>query len=544
MEDKFSEIFKSRGINYYTYDLPLQDILTFFCIKKSSELKDLGLYVSEELIEIMDYVDHKGKPELLTWNIDGKRIDYVKISPEHRRALKTLQNFGTIEKSVSGKETWMYHFISGYLISDSGIFCTLTLTAQTAYALKKYYHGNEKFLQNYLDRANPWYGATFYTEIQGGSDLGSNKTVATKIDGEWTLTGPDKYFASNAGIADGAIVTAKVGDGGVKSIGTFFVPYVKKNGDLNFLIRRLKNKLGTVAVPSGEVEFNNSEAYLLGEEKNGIYYAMEILSISRVDDALAAVGIARKAFWEAFLFTLRREAFGKKLIEHPLMRRDVLTIEAKLEASLAISLYSANLFSQVTEEVPPYDQKYHYARFITHIAKNMAAWTSTAVTQYSMEMLGGIGFLEEFPVAKFHRDALVTSIWEGTSNIQALEMLEAILKKKTSLTFFEDLHKRAQNIMESELKDRINQHINDVKEYFDVFLKGTELEGNSKELLRIFGEILSLTLLAEIGSIQSNDRMIQVAEIYEFITYKPNQISPDRMFNDIKTVKWMLEGGH
>jgi acyl-CoA dehydrogenase len=439
MIDRFNEIFRSKGINYLSEDLPLSEFLKFLNFHADNDLEILGEYVSSELIEIMDYVDHNGKPELIMWNLDGKRTDYVRLSPEHRNALKKLQNLGVVIKSAAGEQSWMYHFVSGYLISDSGIFCSLTLTAQTAYALRKYFNGDESFINHYLDKKDPWYGATFYSETQGGSDLGANKTKAMETENGWVINGSDKYFASNAGIADGAIVTAMTGDKGIRSLETFFVPAIRKTGDLNYNIRRLKNKMGTIAVPSGEVEFTNSEAYLIGEKGKGIYYAMEILTISRIDDALAAVGIARKALWEAYLHTEKRSAFGKKLIEHPLMMKDIISLEAELEASLVISLYAAQLFSDVTDIKPPYNDKYNYARFITHIAKNMAAWSSDHITQYSMEIFGGIGFFEEFPMPKFHRDALVTSIWEGTSNIQALDMIETILKKGVASMFFNDL---------------------------------------------------------------------------------------------------------
>ena len=119
MKDKFNEIFRSKGINYLSEDVPLSEFLKFFDFHGDDDLLDLGEYVSSELIEIMDFVDHHGKPELIMWNLDGKRIDYVRLSPEHRRALKKLQDFGVVTKSVSGKQPWMYHFVSGYLISDS-----------------------------------------------------------------------------------------------------------------------------------------------------------------------------------------------------------------------------------------------------------------------------------------------------------------------------------------------------------------------------------------------------------------------------------------
>ena len=227
MRNQFSEIFLSKGVNYFKGDMPLQNALQFLGFKSDNEINDLGLFISEKVIESADIIDHSAKPKLQTWSILGKRIDYVRISPDHENILKKLLELGSVSKSASGKFSWLYHFVSGYLISDSGLFCTLTLTAQTAYALSKY--GNEdlrkKYFSRYIDRVEPWLGATFYSETQGGSDLGNNNTTAILKDNKWAINGSDKYFASNAGLADGSLVTAKIKDGyGVKNIALFFVP--------------------------------------------------------------------------------------------------------------------------------------------------------------------------------------------------------------------------------------------------------------------------------------------------------------------------------
>lgn len=563
MYDQFGKIFRSKGLNYMSNDEPLNRMINFYEREivshrngntspfSSSDIQDLnkmGEYVSNELIEIMDHVDHKGKPELIMWGLDGTRIDYVRLSPEHRIALQKLQEMGSVSKSVSGKSSWLYHFISGYLISDPGIFCTLTLTAQTAYGVSKYLKNKPEILQNFLNTTNPWYGATFYSEIQGGSDLAATRTMAEQSEGKWVLNGQDKYFASNAGIADGAIVTAKIGEGGIRSLGTFFVPYVRENGEHNFLIRRLKNKLGTVAVPSGEIELNHSEAYLLGMEKFGIYYAMEILTISRVDDALAALGIARKAFWEAFIHTEKRQAFGKYLQDLPLMRRDLLTMESQIEAALAVSMYSAVLFSSVTDVVPPYNEDYHYARFLTHLAKNGAAWTADSTTSYSMEIFGGIGFFEEFPVAKFHRDALVTSIWEGTSNIQSLDMLETIATKNVLPRFMADMKERLDRIAKGTFRDGVEKQLNKIEAYARAVMLHGDPQLSSKQLLKRLVDLAGVILLGEMGTVNNDTNMIRMANIYYFTVFgqfldEDEQVKlENELFSDLTPLKWMSRG--
>ncbi|MGP6240478.1 acyl-CoA dehydrogenase family protein [Cuniculiplasma sp. SKW4] len=540
MRDQFSKIFRGKGINYFSDDLPLISFLNYLGIKEKKGLKELGEFVSSELIEIMDFVDHKGKPELITWDLDGKRIDYVRLSPEHRRALNKLQELGVVKKSASGGDDWLYHYISGYVISDSGIFCTLTLTAQTAYGLRKY--GDDprlkEFLSKYLDEKEPWYGATYYSETQGGSDLGANNTLAVEEDDKWYLTGTDKYFASDAGIADGAIVTAKYKEGGVRSLALFFVPAFNSKGELNYSIRRLKNKMGTIAVPSGEVEMNKSEAYLIGEKEKGIYYAMEILTVSRIDDALAAVGIARKAIWEAYLHAERRSAFGKKIIEHPLMIRDLTTMEVKLEGAVLLSLYAAKLFNDVYQSKPPYDDNYNYARFISHIAKNMAAWTSDEITQYSMEIFGGIGFFEEFPIAKFHRDALVTSIWEGTSNIQSLDMLEAIIKKNAATLFFEKMDAIIKNIKTNIAIENLKVAYERTKKYLDEAIKSGYAECHSKEILRKLGEFCEISLMYDLYEKSGKERDLHVANLLFAEIYRRDEVVETSLFK-MDIVDWM-----
>ena len=180
MKNLFGEIFLSLGTDYLRDDLPLNVFMRYFGISYGEEMSELGIYVSKDLMEILDSVDHFFHPHLVTTNVRGKRIDYVRISREHREALSNLQKFGTV-RTIATTNSLMQHFLSSYVVSDSGIFCTITLTAQTLFALMKYGKDLERFTERYLDTIDPWYGGTFYTEVKGGSDLGSNETRAKKI---------------------------------------------------------------------------------------------------------------------------------------------------------------------------------------------------------------------------------------------------------------------------------------------------------------------------------------------------------------------------
>jgi len=541
MKMDFASIFLSKGLNYFSDDVPLNAILKYLKISQDKNLIDLGRFVSDELIEVSAIVDHYAKPVLQTWSITDERLDSIWLSPEHSRMLSKMQKLGVVRSAVEPGGT-IKHFLSGYIISDPGFYCTLTLTAQTAYALHKYGDSGTRgeFLPRYLDPDDPWYGATYYTEIQGGSDLGANRASASFVNGRWIIDSNDKYFASNAGLADGSIVTARPAgsESGTRGLAVFFVPARNSKGELNYYVRRLKDKLGTISVPTGEVEMIGSEAYLLGETKYGIYYAMEILMISRIDDAISAAGIARKALWESYLYACSRMAFGRKIIDHPLLLRDFLEMEADLEASLVLSLLAADLFSKASSQKPPYDEIYHKARVLSHIAKNNASWVSDAVTRYCMEIFGGKGFLKEFPIEKFHRDSIVTSIWEGTSNIQALDLMELLQKKKIHLALKEELLELIESLSDRSWKIKVVEAVLLKFESVERWLSSKSPEIHAKDILNALANSISLAHLFRLSDLDLSGRFSQVASIYYYTHFMVND-EADVEFAKSTAIDWM-----
>jgi acyl-CoA dehydrogenase len=541
MKMDFASIFLSKGLNYFSDDVPLNAILKYLKISQDKNLIDLGRFVSDELIEVSAIVDHYAKPVLQTWSITDERLDSIWLSPEHSRMLSKMQKLGVVRSAVEPGGT-IKHFLSGYIISDPGFYCTLTLTAQTAYALHKYGDSGTRgeFLPRYLDPDDPWYGATYYTEIQGGSDLGANRASASFVNGRWIIDSNDKYFASNAGLADGSIVTARPAgsESGTRGLAVFFVPARNSKGELNYYVRRLKDKLGTISVPTGEVEMIGSEAYLLGERKYGIYYAMEILMISRIDDAISAAGIARKALWESYLYACSRMAFGRKIIDHPLLLRDFLEMEADLEASLVLSLLAADLFSKASSQKPPYDEIYHKARVLSHIAKNNASWVSDAVTRYCMEIFGGKGFLKEFPIEKFHRDSIVTSIWEGTSNIQALDLMELLQKKKIHLALKEELLELIESLSDRSWKIKVVEAVLLKFESVERWLSSKSPEIHAKDILNALANSISLAHLFRLSDLDLSGRFSQVASIYYYTHFMVND-EADVEFAKSTAIDWM-----
>ena len=512
----YGQLSNSYGRNHFEIDKPFQLILRYF--GSTPQLHDLGAFAGKELYEVADYVDKVAKPRLVAWSINGERVDGVWLDSAERSALERLfKEFGVDRHPYRGG-TWFDHYASIYLISDPGIACILTVTNQTAYALYKY--GDEKqkeLVGGLIGESGPVrYGATWFTELQGGSDLGANLVRARREGGRWRIDGDTKYFASDAGLADYALVTARPEGAppGAKGLGLFLMPRYDSGGGRNFDVRRLKDKSATASVPTGEVEFHGSEAEPVGELRDGIYYTMENLMVSRLANSFGALGIARKGFLEAYYYAQKRNAFGRPLIEHPLVQRDLLEMEVYIEGALALGLKAVDQFEKSWKDTPPYTGAYHYARFLTHVAKNVTADMASHVTKGSMGLLGGLGFLNEYPIERLHREALITPIWEGPSNIQALDMLEAMIKKKAHLTLLDDMKNLRRSMVdgketaESALKSmegvlaRLSSLGVEAAQYY------------AKDALNSLGHSMATMLLLAVGNSLGIQRFVSVAELY------------------------------
>jgi acyl-CoA dehydrogenase len=532
-----SFVSSAYGKNNFTLDSSLLSILEYYGI--DDNFRSLGKYAGKELYQLTDYVDKIAHPKLIMWDIDGRRVDKVWLDPLEIECLETLIRKFRVNMLPYEKKGWLKHYTSIYLIADPGIACIITVTNQTAFAVYKY--GDKrlrKSFDNLVGRRMPLkYGATWFTEVQGGSDLGSNRTMAKKEGGFWRLNG-EKYFASNAGIADYALVTARPESApkGVRGLGLFFVPRYNSREELNFFITRLKEKSATIAVPTGEVQLNDTEAYSVGEVEKGIYYTMENLMVSRLANSFGAAGIARKAFFEAFFYSKKREAFGKKLIEHPLIIRDLIDMEIAVTGALAISFKAAEYFQRCWNEKPPYSDVYNYARLLTHIAKNLTAETASFVTSIAMELHGGRGFLREYPIERLHREALITPIWEGTSNIQALDLIEVISKKNAHVNLLNELEEKATAIGKKG-EQAVSSMREDIERMKD--LSPRQVQFGSKDFLNKLGRLIASFILVSTGKDIGDKRLARIGELY-YIRYVEQSSYP---FSLVDEANGLLNNG-
>ncbi len=392
---------------------------------------------------VSEAVDRMGTVPLRMFDRWGNRVDELLYPPEYWDMLYAGYRAGVVGR-VFREGTLKPFYVLGYITSfyDPGVYCPYTVSISTALPLYKY--GSEELKGRYLPKliateGEIWQGATWMTEAKGGSDLGNTvETVAEPSeDGVWILNG-EKYFASNVG-AEVAVVAARIKEKpkGVRSLALFLLPKYRRDGSLNYLVRRIKPKIGTRSVPTGEVELRDSEAYLLGRPEWGIYLILESLNVSRVANSVGSVALAHRAWVEALIFAKRRWAFGRHIHEHPLLKRQFEDVAREVEEAFALAWEAVEALDEVYLERPKYSKAYHTFRLVAHMAKYWTAEVSVRAAKWSMEVHGGMGVLEEYPAERLLREAMILPIWEGTAHRQVLDGIEAIVRKDAHVGLYE-----------------------------------------------------------------------------------------------------------
>lgn len=407
-------------------------------------LRDYASWWETEGRPISDAVDRAGTPWLRMFDEFGNRIDEMLYPPDYRRMLEHGYRAGAVWRTFE-ERSMLPAYELGYITAfhDPGLYCPYTVSLSTAAVLEKYGDPTlrERFLPPLLRQDDAvWQGATWMTEIRGGSDLGATvATVAKPAGDRWRLTG-DKYFASNVG-AELAVVAARPNGApsGVRGLALFLLPRRREDGSLNYLVRRLKDKIGTRSVPTGEVELRDSEGFLLGRAEWGIYLILEVLNISRVANAFAGAALVQRALCDALRYAENRRAFGKPIVEHPLLRCQFERHWTDLQAAFALAWESVERLNEVRREMPPYSERYHLFRLMAHLAKYWTAELAVQTARWAMEVHGGIGTLAEQRVERWLREAMILLIWEGTSHRQILDGIEVMERKAAHRLLFDRL---------------------------------------------------------------------------------------------------------
>jgi len=369
-------------------------------------------------------------PELSRFDAFGRRVEEVSFDPSYHAAGQAVWESGVVSLSQT-PGTAFEQMTLLYLLcaeGEAGHACPVTCTIGLARALRRRASSEVRdlFLGALVERdyRESQRGAQFLTEVQGGSDVGANACVATpQDDGTYRLSG-EKWFCSVAN-ADQFFVTARVGaTEGTRGLGSFVVPRTIDGAPNGFSLRRLKDKLGTRGLASGEIDFDGARAWPVGPLDEGFRTAVGIvLNTSRWMTAVGSVGIMRRAYLEARNFAHRRKAFGSPIEDFAVLRLTLADMAATTEGALALVLALTDLEDRIDADAASADDVLVH-RFLVNATKLIVSQQATRVVRSGIEVLGGNGTIEEFSVLpRLYRDSIVFESWEGTHNVLAAQVL-------------------------------------------------------------------------------------------------------------------------
>ncbi|MEU1889967.1 acyl-CoA dehydrogenase family protein [Streptomyces pristinaespiralis] len=383
-------------------------------------------------------------PRLRTHDRYGHRIDEVDFHPAWHRLLDRAVSAGLVD--AWGRPGGHVRRAAGFLVwtqVEAGHGCPVSMTHASVPALRTdpvlaaewEPRLTSTVYEEGLRPASQKRGVLFgmgMTEKQGGSDVRTNTTRAEPLaqDGEYLLTG-HKWFCS-APMSDGFLVSAQAapatGEGGLTC---FLVPRVLEDGSRNvFRIQRLKDKLGNRSNASAEVEFEGTWARRVGEEGRGVRTIIGMVAATRLDCVLGSAALMRQAVAQAIHHTAYRSAFGGLLIDKPLMRNVLADLALESEAATTLGMRLAAAYDADTE------QERAFLRLAVPAAKFWVAKRCTPVVAEASECLGGNGYVEESGMPRLLRESPLNSIWEGSGNVQALDVLRALQREPSALNAF------------------------------------------------------------------------------------------------------------
>jgi acyl-CoA dehydrogenase len=433
------------GENFYALDRGLRDLLTLYLApddfrRLQPHFDRLGALAGGRLDELARVAD-KHPPVLNARDRFGRDEDWIDYHSSYREmeniAFGDFQfhamshRAGTLGMDRPLPAVAKYALQYLFVQAEFGLMCPISVTDTSIHLIRKF--ASEE-LKDYLlpkmlsdDPATQWKGTQFMTERSGGSDVGAIETIARDADGEWRLYG-DKWFCSHAD-ADVALLLARPegAASGTRGLALFALPRRLKDGSRNaYRIVRLKDKLGTRSMASGEILLEGAVAYLVGEADQGLKQMMEQVNLSRLSHGVRAAAMMRRCVNEAMMCARSRSAFGKTIIEYPLLRRQLLKIIVPTEQSLSMFLFAASMMDRANAGAK---QAEDCLRILTPLLKFRACRDNIPVATGAMEVRGGNGYIEEWVQARLVRDAHIGVLWEGTSNINALDIVTRAVGK-------------------------------------------------------------------------------------------------------------------
>jgi len=414
--------------NEYLDDIFLQDYLkTYFPSNSLQEIiPDLENFGKRSATEFIKWANdaQTNEPELIQYNAFGKRVDEIKVADGWIKLHEAAAEEGLV---AIGYERKYHEFSRLYQF-------VLAMTDGAARLIELF--GDDDLKMNefkYLTSRNKKEFKTsgqWMTERTGGSDVSRSMTFAEKNGNEYLLYG-HKWFTSaiTADMAFTLATTEKSNDAKPAALSLFFLQIKNNDGTLNGIeVEALKDKLGTRALPTAQLQLNGVKATLVGEQNKGVRTISTLFNITRIYNTISAVSYMRRAYSLSEKYGKKREVFGQMLQHHVLHKKTIRNLEIAYQSNTLLGLFLARLLGK-EECLLANEQEQSLLRVLTPIAKLYTAKQSIKSASEHIEVFGGIGYLEDSGIPAMLRDTQVLSIWEGTTNVLSLDMLRAFEKE-------------------------------------------------------------------------------------------------------------------
>src|SRR5262245_43760709 len=399
--------------------------------------KDYGALATLDL----GRVANENPPRLHTMDGKGNRLDYVEFHPAYHAMMAKSIGHGIHASAHDGSDRpgpMSTRAVRLYLATqaESGHMCPITMTHACIGALRSEPALLARWLphiqtRTYDPRPLPWWekkGVTLgmgMTERQGGTDVRANITSAAAAGDHVEITG-HKWFMS-APMCDAFLVLAQATKGAAKGsegggLTCYLMPRYRPDGSKNQIrFQRLKDKLGNKSNASSEVEFHGAYAERVGAEGAGVRTIIEMVNLTRLDCAIASAGQSRLALSQALNHIRNRSVFQKRLSDQPSMRATVADLALELEAQVALVFRLCRAWDRAHDD----PTEAAYVRLLTPTVKFLVCKSTPQMVYESLECLGGNGYTEDLPLARYFRDSPLNAIWEGSGNVMALDVLRA-----------------------------------------------------------------------------------------------------------------------
>jgi acyl-CoA dehydrogenase len=462
--------------NYFSSDVGFQRTLEFHWGRETYREHAGELYrFGGVLATVVDEAAREASldanlPRLRRFDGWGERVEEVLFHPSYHKAGRHIYASGMLTACARAANNLLAlsHFYLSSQNGEAGHNCPVACTAGLIKVLLAV--GGESLRKRYLDRlCDPdyetnYHGAQFLTEVQGGSDVGANETVARPLDpreGTWLLSG-EKWFCSNV-TADLALVTARVpGQGdGTSGLGLFLVPRRLEDSRLNnVFVRQLKDKLGTRSMATGELDFQDAFAYQVGPTERGFKNVMShVINTSRIYNAVGVSGNARRAYVTASTYAQHRSAFGYPVIHFPAVQDILANMRADVTAMLAGTMRIIAVQDDV-EAGSAGSEAAQFLRMAINLNKYRSALLARDVIMQAIELLGGNGAIESFSILpRLLRDNVVYENWEGTHNVLLAQIQRDMRRFQIEASFIDSVRGMFERVGENDLGKRAAEEL-------------------------------------------------------------------------------------